>query len=140
MRQITRWRGGWRNVLVLSLAAVLIGGVAAYGAGDIKTKLPEKSVLYLEFAGADRFSEANRTTPFGALLRDPQFAKLTSALWAAGDKALADNAAKEGKGEVYAAAKDMALMLWHKGVAIDVIGATVAGGAAGAADAPAGGV
>ena len=111
---------GHRSVLWTAACAVCIASFTPAARAELREKLPQQTLVYIELAGTEKCGAAMKTTPFGQLLERPDVQELGKALWNAGEGLLMAEAQREGAGETATAAKDVLLSLWKKGLAIDL--------------------
>lgn len=118
-------KAGWRLGVVFAAMAAAQVGMPSRALGDLRSKMPQPSILYVEYAGSKSCASACAETPFGRMLNQPGMNELCSALFKALEGAIMQEAQENGQAELTALAKDMALILWRRGFVIDVLGASM---------------
>lgn len=109
-----------RTIRTLSALALLMPATIAAGK-EIEESLPEQSVLYLEYVGADRCGEAMVSTPFGRVWDLPGVLQIKREAWKALRKTALEDATDDHDRQVAEASFDIAELLWRKGITINVM-------------------
>ncbi len=101
------------------LAAAMLSGTAK--GSDLKARLPQATVGFVQFTGADACAAAYETTPLARMTSDPDMARLIDSAWPAVAKLIVEEARKEGEAEAAQAGLAVAHTLWRKGFILDWI-------------------
>ena len=121
MRSIVR-RFGW---LSLVLALVIGSGRPVVRAAELAGIMPQGSVLYLEWSGTDAVRDAHAATALGRLLAEPEMRRFTAELHSGLDRLMV---ASQGGPELKKVAMGLHIArpllqhLWHRRVAVNLIG------------------
>lgn len=118
-------KAGWRLGVVLAAMAAAQVGMPSRALGDLRSNMPQPSILYIEYAGSKSCASACAETPFGRMLNQPGMNELCSALFKALEGAIMQEAQENGQAELAAQVRDMALTLWRRGFAIDLVSASI---------------
>ncbi|NOX59880.1 MAG: hypothetical protein GXP29_13625, partial [Planctomycetes bacterium] len=108
-----------RRTIAAVLGACILASTASANA-QLREKLPQDSIVFVEFAGSERTHKACLTTPFGQMMNDPGMKSLTKTVWSAIKKKIAEEGAKNSEAELAANAQDLLLHLWKKGFALNL--------------------
>ncbi len=104
---------------------VFLACVAPTIAAPLADRLPGNAAIYIEWAGYDELKTAEGETPFGKIVERPAVKRFISELTRIITLNARKEAAAEGEAETLDRALELADILWHHRVAIDVLGVTM---------------
>jgi hypothetical protein len=105
---------------LVSTAAIAL--VSTASAQPLSKRLPGGAVLYFESSGGDAVADQEKDTPFGKLLAEPSVSRLFDEASRAFTILLRKQAAEQDEAAAADAVLDILSTLWHRPVALDVLG------------------
>lgn len=108
--------------LAVGIVTLLGTSEGAAAAQNLTHALPAPAVLYAEWSGSDVAAPAQADTPFGKLLADPGLTRLIDESARAIAIAVRKQAADQGDAQTADDVIRLLRTLWHRPVALDVLG------------------